>query len=55
MDEIVNILLGGDKFMPEMHLRHFVFIIKFADQLLEAKEFKNSKKREIKGIFMKSN
>ena len=26
MDEIVNVLLAADKFMPEMHLKHSSFI-----------------------------
>ena len=26
MDEIVNVLLAGDKFMSEMHLKHSSFI-----------------------------
>ena len=26
MDDIVNVLLAGDKRMPEMHLRHSGFI-----------------------------
>ena len=26
MDKIVNVLLAGDKFMPEIHLKHSGFI-----------------------------
>ena len=57
MNEIVNkFLLGGDKFMPEMHLKHPDLLIALVDHLLETKkEFKNLKKQEIETIFTKMN
>ena len=53
MNEIVNkFLLTGEKFMPEMHLKHLDLLIVFADHLLRTKkEFKNFKKQEIQNIF----
>ena len=51
MNEIVNkFILAGDKFMPEMHLKHPGFIL-----LKIKKEFKNLKKQEIQAIFTKMN
>ena len=58
MNKIVNkFLLAGDEFMPEMHLRHSGFICKVSRPFTRNKKkgFKNSKKLEIKGIFIKSN
>ena len=44
-------LLAGDKFMPEMHLRHIVLV----DNLQKTKkEYKSLKKQEIHNIFIKS-
>ena len=45
MNEIVNkFLLAGDKFLPEMHLRHLQQM--FVDHLLKIKrKFKNLKKQ----------
>ena len=43
MDEIVNILLGGDKFMPEMHLRHSVFIYKVCGPVTRNKRIQKLK------------
>ena len=53
MNEIVNkVLLAGDKFMPEMRLRHTVVV----DHLQKAKkEYKNLKKQEIHDTFIKTN
>ena len=49
MNEIVNkFLLAGDKFMPEMHLKHPGLIIVLVEYLLKTKKkFKNLKKQEI--------
>ena len=57
MNEIVNkFLLTGEKFMPEMHLKHLDLLIVFADHLLRTKkEFKNFKKQEIQNIFTEMN
>ena len=54
MNEIVNtFLLGGDKFMSEMHLNNPSLLV---DHLLKTKkEFKNLKKQEIQTIFTKMN
>ena len=53
LNEIVNtILLAGDKFMPEMHLKQLVLV----DRLQKTKkEFKNLQKQEIQTIFTKLN
>ena len=50
MNEIVNkFLLGGDKFMTEMHLKQDLLIV-LEDPLQKTKkEFKNLKKQKIKG------
>ena len=57
MNEIVNkLLLAGDKFMPEMHLKQPGFTYSALDHLLKTKkEFKNLKKQEIQTIFTKMN
>ena len=57
MNEIINkLLLAGDKFMPEMHLKQPGFIIVLVDHLLKTKkEFKNLKKQDIQAIFTKMN
>ena len=59
MNKIVNkFLSAGDEFMSEMHLRHSRFICKVCRPFTRNKKkkgFKNSKKLEIKGIFIKSN
>ena len=50
MNEIVNnLLLTGDNFMAEMHLKQPGFTYKIK------KEFKNLKKQEIQAIFAKMN
>ena len=53
MKQIVNkFLLGGDKFMPEMHLRQPGFIFWRVVHLLNInKEFKNLCKQVIQTIF----
>ena len=50
MNEIVNkFLLGGDKFMTEMHLKQDLLIV-LEDPLQKTKkEFKNLKKLKIQG------
>ena len=58
MNEIVkNVLLAGDKFMPEMHLKQPLdLLIVLLDHLLKIKkEYKNLKKQEIHNIFTKMN
>ena len=53
MNEIVNkLLLAGDKFMPEMHLKQPKFT---CGPFPKNKEFKNSKKQEIQGISAEMN
>ena len=53
MNGIVNkFLLAGDKFMPEMYLKHPGFTYRACRPLLKTKEeFKNLKKVEIQNIF----
>ena len=55
MNEIVNkFLFVGDKFMSVMHLRQPRFTKKAYGPLTKNKdEFKNLKKQEIQGIFIK--
>ena len=54
MDEIVNkLLLAGDKFMPEMHLKQPGFTYSACGPFTKNKEFKNLKKQEIQVIFTK--
>ena len=57
MNEIVNtLLLAGDKFMPEMHLKQPGFTYSACGLFLKIKkEFKNLKKQEIQAIFTKMN
>ena len=57
MNEIVNkLLLAGDRFMPEMHLKQPGLLIVLGYHLLKTKkEFKNLKKLEILAIFTKIN
>ena len=57
MNEIVNkLLLAGDKFIPEMHLKQPDLLTVLVDHLLKTKkEFKNLKKQEIQAIFTKMN
>ena len=43
MDEIVNILLAGDKVMPEMHLRHSGFIYKVCGPVIRNKKIQKLK------------
>ena len=57
MNAVVNkLLLAGDKFMPEMHIRqpdlHIVLVV---HSLKIKKEYKNLKKQEIQDIFIKTN
>ena len=45
MDEIVNkLLLAGDKFVPEMHLKQPGFTYSACGPLWKNKEFRNLKK-----------
>ena len=57
MNEIVNkILLAGEKFMPEIHLRQQGFRLVLVDHLQKTKnKYKNLKKQEIQDIFIKTN
>ena len=57
MNEIVNkFLLVGDNFMFEMHLRYPGFKKSTYGPLTKnKKEFKNLKKQEVQGIFIKMN
>ena len=56
MNEIVNkILLVGDKFMPEMHLKQPGFTYSACGPFTKNKEFKNLKKQEIQILFIKMN
>ena len=54
MNEIVNkILLAGDKFMSEMHLKQLAFTYSACGPFSKIKkEFKNLKKQEIQNIFI---
>ena len=56
INKIVNkILLAGDKFMPEMHLRLDLYIV-LVDHLRKTKnEYNNLKKYGIHHIFIKKN
>ena len=50
------VLLSWDKFMPEMHLTKPEFKYSVVDHLLKIeKEQKRLKKKEIEGIFIKTN
>ena len=57
MNETVNkFLLVGDKFMSKMHLRQPGFTKSAYGPLTKnKKEFKNLKKQEVQGIFIKMN
>ena len=58
MNQIVNkLLLAGDKFMPEMHLRQSGFTYRACGPFTKKtkKEYKNLKKKEIHDIFIKTN
>ena len=58
MNQIVNkFLLGGDKFMPEMHLRQPGFTYSACGPFTKNKhkEFKNLCKQEIHIVFTKMN
>ena len=57
MNEIVNkLLLAGDEFMPEMHLRHLGFTYSACGTFTKNKEkYKNLKKQEVHDIFIKTN
>ena len=57
MNEIANIfLLGGDKFMPETHLRQSGFTNKACESFTTNKErIHKLKKQEIQDIFTKRN
>ena len=57
MDEIVNnVLLAGDKFMPEMHLRQPEFTYSACGPFTKNKEkIQKIKKQEIHNIFFKTN
>ena len=57
MNEIVNkFLLGGSKFMPEMHLKLFGFNFSACGPFTEDKErIKFLKKQEIQDTFTKTN
>ena len=57
MNEIVNkVLLAGDKFMPEMHLKQPDLNIVLAKHLQKPKkEHKNLTKQETHDIFTKTN
>ena len=57
MNKIVNnFLSGGDKFMPEIHLRQSGSTYSAFEPFTKIKkEYKNLKKDEIQNIFMKTN
>ena len=57
MNEKVNkILLAGDKFMPEMHLRQPGFTYSACGPFTKTrKKYKNLKKQEIHDIFITTN
>ena len=57
MNEIVNkFLLGGDKFVPEIHLRQSEFTYSAGGPFTKTKkEYINLKKQEIHDIFIKTN
>ena len=57
MNEIVNkFLLGGDKFMPEMHLRQPQFVYSACGPFTKNEErIQKLKKQEILAIFTKMN
>ena len=56
MNEIVNLLLlGGDKFMPEMNLRQPGFTYSACGPKNKNLEYKYLKKQKIHDIFVKTN
>ena len=57
MNEIRNILLAGDKFVLEMHLKQPGFRYSVCDPFTKNKERmkKKLKKQENQGIFIKTN
>ena len=57
MNEIVNkVLLAGDKFMSEMHLRQPRFTYSACETFTKNKEsIKKLKKQEIRDIFVETN
>ena len=57
MNEIVNkLLLAGDKFMSEIHLRQPGLLVVLVQHLQKAKkEFRNLKEQEIETTFTKVN
>ena len=57
MNSLINkFLLAGDKFMPEMHLRHLNIPKMLVENVLKTKkEYKTLKKLQIKNIFTEMN
>ena len=57
MNQINKLLIAGDKFIPEMHLRQLEFIYSACGPFTfkKKKEYKNLEKREIQDIFNKMN
>ena len=57
MNEIVSkVLLAGDKFMPEMHLRQIGFTCSTCGLFTERKKkYRSLRKQEIHDIFIKKN
>ena len=56
MNEIVNYLLAGNKFMPEMHLKQPGFTYSTCGPFTKNKErIQSLKKQEIQAIFTKMN
>ena len=57
MNETVSkILIAGDKFMPEMHLRQPGFTYSACGPFMKnKKEYRSLKKQEIHNIFTKTN
>ena len=56
MNDIINkVLLAGDKFMPDMHLKQPQFTYSACGPLTKKKESKSLKKLEIQTIFPEMN
>ena len=57
MNQINKLLIAGDKFIPEMHLKQSGFIYSACGSFTfkKKKEYKNLKKQEIQDIFNKMN
>ena len=57
MNEVENkLLLAGDKFMPEIHLRQPGFTQSACEPFIQKrKEYKNLMKQEVHNIFIKTN